>query len=56
VTWRCFAFWLGFAAASVLQSIPVPTFIFIIQNHLVRGLMFGAVKDRGGDAGNPQIH
>lgn len=36
--------WGEVAAASVVQSIPVLVFTFVIQKHLVRGLTFGAVK------------
>ena len=32
------------AAAAVVQTIPVITFTFIAQRHLLRGLTFGAVK------------
>lgn len=36
--------WGEVAAASVVQSIPVLVFTFLVQKHLVRGLTFGAVK------------
>lgn len=36
--------WGEVAAASVVQSIPVLVFTFIIQKRLIRGLTFGAVK------------
>lgn len=36
--------WGEVAAASVLQTIPVLVFTFLMQKHLVRGLTFGAVK------------
>ncbi len=36
--------WGEAAAASVVQSIPVLVFTFIIQKRLIRGLTFGAVK------------
>lgn len=36
--------WGEVAAASVLQTIPVLVFTFMMQRHLVRGLTFGAVK------------
>jgi len=36
--------WGQVAAASLIQSIPVLVFIFFIQNKLVQGLTFGAVK------------
>lgn len=36
--------WGEVAAASVIQSIPVLIFTFLIQKRLIRGLTFGAVK------------
>lgn len=36
--------WGEVAAASVLQSIPILIFTFLIQKRLIRGLTFGAVK------------
>ena len=36
--------WGEVAAASVVQSIPVLIFTFVLQRHLVSGLTFGAVK------------
>jgi len=36
--------WGEVAAASVVQSIPVLVFTFVIQKRLIRGLTFGAVK------------
>lgn len=36
--------WGEVAAASVIQSLPILFFTFVIQKHLVRGLTFGAVK------------
>ncbi len=36
--------WGEVAAASVLQTLPVLAFTFLMQKHLVRGLTFGAVK------------
>ena len=36
--------WGQVAAASIIQSVPILVFIFLIQKNLVRGLTFGAVK------------
>jgi multiple sugar transport system permease protein len=36
--------WGEVAAASVLQTVPVLVFTFLMQKHLVRGLTFGAIK------------
>jgi multiple sugar transport system permease protein len=36
--------WGEVAAASVIQSVPVLIFTFIIQKRLIRGLTFGAIK------------
>ena len=36
--------WPQVAAACIVQSAPVPIFIFFVQRNLGRGLTFGAVK------------
>jgi multiple sugar transport system permease protein len=36
--------WGQVASASIIQSVPILVFIFLIQKNLVKGLTFGAVK------------
>jgi multiple sugar transport system permease protein len=36
--------WGRLAAASVIYVIPVIIFTFIVRNHLLRGVTFGAVR------------